>query len=86
MVGSITRPQFDALYRLFESLDRRSSISGVSFSTSKWSDTPGGALNNELLRVEFLSGHGNRGFHIDREGNSAPIENGTSELHTYRAP
>lgn len=78
--ANLTREQFDAINRLFSSLDHRSSISGVKlFSTGTSHGREGGSLT-WYLGVEFLSGRGNRAFHIDKEGNSAPIENGTSEM------
>jgi hypothetical protein len=79
--ANLSREQFDALYRLFSSLDKPSSISGVKLFSTGVSDRPGGALT-WYLGVEFLSGHGNRAFHVDKDGTSAPIENGTSELVT----
>lgn len=72
---NLTRAEFDALDRLFSSLDKRSSISGVKFSTVVT------ARGGSFKRVEFLSGFGNRAFDLDANGDSAPVEaDGLSDL------
>jgi len=75
---SLTRAQFDALDRLFNSLDHRSSISGVKIGTLM---TNHRGVAEFYRVVTFESGRGNRAFHVDEDGNSAPVDGPhTSEL------
>lgn len=79
--ANLSREQFDTLCSLRARLDvPSSSISGVKlFSTGTSHGKEFGALT-WYLGVEFLSGYGNRAFHIAKDGTSAPIVNGTSKL------
>jgi len=67
-----TMPEFLALDRLYQSLDRRSAISGVRLESVGESATPGGALVWRK-RIVFESGHGNRAFMLDKDGTSEPV-------------
>jgi len=73
-MGAITlnREQYDALGRLFSSLGSPTSVSGVKLGTLVVSHGP--FTSQKFLTVEFLSGFGNRGFHVDQDGNSAPVD------------
>ena len=65
---NLTREQYDAINRLFSSLDHHSSVSGVKLGSIVT------GRGQKFLTVEFLSGRGNRAFHVDTNGDSAPVE------------
>jgi len=68
-----TMPEYHALDRLYQSLDRRSAISGVRIESVGESARPGGALIWRK-RIIFESGHGNRTFMLDKDGTSEPVD------------
>jgi hypothetical protein len=71
MQVDLTRAQYDAIPRLLSSFERASSISGITI----------GQLNDDIfdskawsfVRVEFRSGHGNRRYDLDMDGNSEHV-------------